>query len=1779
MRLPRRRVLVLGTVLLLVLQTILAGVTATPAATGSTGHDYGAAAELETLFGALELRREEQASLVGEELALLRELHDGRIVNFSLLEDQRQALDALNASEEVNASIGMREQGWNYTDRGFTPVVVSDPQPQQARIMDEILDNEEMWPDSTLGTAASLFLQTYLIYWAYDANGDGNISAEEEGIEEKDLISTLFGSSTSLLSAWVNATFPPGSPLVDVIVLLISTLDESDISWVNIDVTGDGSNDIRGRLVPIIGNLIQQSDINPFNGDVELGAEGGLSFEFEKLPGVELDQPLEIAVIRGATYTGNNGEDLTYVWAVDTQFQDVPDTYDWEGTTDDFSIYLNASGINPGDLSSLNAPYNLRYHINADQSNSSDNGVERLTITPGYIKYNWSRGGTPEEPLPAMEEMSFVQLDISNPRGKIPAELELRIISDDEDGVDRDALELYARLVERDDPLEQDASFNLDFHYYEYNVAPRDGSDPFLSHIVAELEGIPSCDRGLLPGEPFACLSDRPGTSLWLEVRNESTDEQNRTVVEFSSTQRLKSFVYGDYEYLSSTDVGAAWGEHDYRVFTGVVMRDLPEHVLLEGSFTLFSDDSPPPVQDLGNLVGDFLNNMMFALADKLVTIGRILRSIPQAVLGVTAGEGTGEVRLTMRTRSGSHTWLGNLEFWITSHARLALPAGDDYFAIYNETAWLEANSPAPGRAAVSEENLGYSFSGRLTGIGDAYYYSDGGDRTVELSVQPGRDLPLRVYFEGIDAVGATTQWANITFSDIPTEISLNVQGGAMSYSGGPTGDPFGDRVMESITFTSLGDDIYTRFALEHLPGDAEIAVDGSDMRLLTDSWFNFSFAITNQTTGDVATAQVWNESAFDGNWVLLYRDRVGAPNEVSSLAGQLNWLQSLRLDSTGDMADFQIQHKQPTPFKVGAVDLTEYESPAAGLNAYVFVDPLPVNLTVQVPLLSVGDLPAGVSGVGSLGDVARLIEALSDLGEVMVQLVSDMSLNLISNVESFETVARFIYSVEEEVAITAWIDKGNISLLEEQPRWVQGLWSDQLEMSDGDILAARLLLSGLPRMVDADYQSHGDDIRILLNLEQYNHEATADYLLFREQGIFGPQFTAYIAEIPQSLDLKIDANLTINATVENFTLVGSIDFESSQPVGPIYIHIEQEGERPYSLEILLPQLPGDLRLEADIRAEQLVLNLSASEPVDYVVFASELGNTAQLESEWVNGLSLARSAEGAMSVKAYLRGISPQLSIEYYDRPDGTSLGLEALDFNAGGEMEELVAQVAGVDNKSLDLRLGDLPSGLDATALLTVEVDAEGDPVSANLTITTDQPLGTVYGHVTDAVREMDIEIALPELPESASLSLTLGDTIKLEFESLVPIPRVTLAADVGTVTEEAYWTHGAVLRQAGDNVSLRFHLTGVPQAATLRLVTGEPDEVSLDLQGWSPQRDWIWLDIDRGTAGTGLRLFLDEIPAGSDLAGSFSFGKDPDAGIDSDSSFDISASKGLGRAYFRSHNQTARSINEIILSEVPHELRAEVLVGREVQFNYHASAGQELLLARSTRDRYGGWHSATALVHDVPRFFDLHISPNYNFDMDQPFMFQGFPDVTVQTSEPGLDVVLQIDPGYTGGHSGTWLDATDVGNNTRLYLDGHEYVIDAPNGIGEAFLRSTNSPATPQFTLHYLEIHAVGVKHVRITPHELFGVYPVVELSEAYGGELGLAIAGELRLGPFTLDTAVMLLDVRLREVGGLPLIPGWLEYQRGGLDTELGAGERHYLLPEPGTSLLASLGASL
>ena len=124
---------------------------------------------------------------------------------------------------------------------------------------------------------------------------------------------------------------------------------------------------------------------------------------------------------------------------------------------------------------------------------------------------------------------------------------------------------------------------------------------------------------------------------------------------------------------------------------------------------------------------------------------------------------------------------------------------------------------------------------------------------------------------------------------------------------------------------------------------------------LVTDSWFNFSFLITNVTESGTATGWIWDTSNYNGSSVMLYQDRMGQDNEIASLSGNLDWIKSLRLDGdgSGDLADFKITHRQPVQFKVGAIDDTIYEEDHLGLDAYVFVDSLPAEIVVAVPLLN----------------------------------------------------------------------------------------------------------------------------------------------------------------------------------------------------------------------------------------------------------------------------------------------------------------------------------------------------------------------------------------------------------------------------------------------------------------------------------------------------------------------------------------------------------------------------------------------------------------------------------------------------------------------------------------------------------------------------------------------------------------------------------------------------------------------------------------------------------
>ena len=1769
--------------------------------------NYGTAEELDTFFQSVNQRNDEINETVIEELNFLRSLHEGNELSVSLLDTRRSEMNSKDESEDVTADISDYETViYDYSERGLKPTDVNDLEPVKTDIINTMQNDADLYQDSFLGTALSIFTETYLIYWAYDANGNGIIDVGgcepepspgepcEEGVEEADLVSTLWGASTALIAAWVES-IGLDNFAADFILSFINILDESDTSWILIDIDEDGNNEIRARLVPVVNDLINEdTDVNPLDGDVGLEANLGLSFEFEELE--ELNQTLDIAIVRGITYNDENDVDQTYVWGVNTQFppNEVPDEYSLSVVIEEFIFTIGTDGsggigLNPGDVDYVNAPYQINVLMNNETSDPFNNGIDNLDIAIGYLKYNWS-SGTTINPGDALEEITFIKIDLDNPRGKVPRELGIRLVSQTKDGVDRDSIELYAPETETADPNEPDKKFNLGFQYYEYNLNPGEDIDPFLSHIEADITGVPVCNSSSSISGEEICLDElnMPKASLWLEVRNESTSERNWTVIEFHSTEPIESIVYGDYEYYTEDERGATWDDHDYQLFTGLEIYNLPESLVLEGNLQLDeSGGSTIPVNDDvtsidSSLVGGLISDLLIGLAGRIVYVGDLLRSIPKAVLQSTIGEGDGEVAIRLRNRENELAYIDKIFVYLTSDRYLDLNdgSGDDYFAIYNESSYLD-NNAANSRSSISSKNEDYGFSARITDIGDIDFYSREGITNISLSMNPTRDKPFRVYFEGIDDTGETSHWANITLSNVPNNITLNVDNGNLVYAGGDDAN----EIIDNIIFTSFASGIYSRLKLEHLPGSAEIVSSDGDLRLITDSWFNFTFTITNVTENEKATSWIWNHSVYNGSSVMLYQNNMGLENETASLSGNLSWIQSLQLDDdgSGELADFKINHKQPVQFKVGAIDDTEYEEDYKGLDAYVFIDSLPAEIIVTVPMLDSESIISGnVGEINDLRDVARFIEALSEIGKALVNTVADLSINLVTNVESFETVARFLYNINEEVSVTAWVNKGNIELLDETPRWVEGLWSSQKDVEGGTILGARLLLKGLPQSVDVNYTSKGDDIDLELSLEDFNYRDTADYIIFQEEGIIGPRVTAFIEEIPVGLDLNLNADLVLNATVENLTLSGSITMNTSQPVGPIYLVLEQfEEENPYRVEAFVSNLPGSMILNMEIHGDLLEFNISSDQGIDTVAIEIDLGDSNELETYWTEGISLDMSDEGAMNMKAYLRGISPNIGLKLWDPIDeGTQLDLSLEEFNNDvPAMDQILVDINNFENKSVLLRIDELPNDFDLNASIYLDDNGmEGTALIGNITLESSKQLGSIYAMVSDSNSQSQLEVAVPDVPEKINLDVILGDEIGVDFTASSAPSRVILSLESGNITGmDLQWTHGIVLRQNDFGDALLLYLEGTVTSAKLSTVFGEPDTINLDLGDWSPITKWIYLDLDRGPKETAIELFLDEVGNNNNINAYFQTGKSE--GRDLDAIFDIHQTGGIGSAYLKTHNQTRPSFNEIYFSKIPTDLQADLIVGKEIDIIYEAEGTLDYIWVKTANKDYGKWKSAQAIVHDVPESFHMGIDPNYEFDMDLAFAFQGFPNLFVSTSSSEIDVLLMVDEGYTGGHSGTFIDVTNVGDNTSMILDGVNYIIDAPNGIDSAYLRATNSPATPQFYLDYMVIHAKDVKHVEIIPNQLFGLYPVFELANADGGELSFAIGGELSIGSIKLETSAVLMDLRIKEVGGKNILPTWLGVQKNGIDTELGNNEKHYILPEPGMSLIASLVATI
>ena len=131
-----------------------------------------------------------------EDLGFLRSIHEGKELDLTLLDNRKFIMDSKDESDQVSADIDYEQIIYDYQNRGLEPTSVDDPEPVLTDIIQTMLDDSDLYQNSFLNSALSIFTETYLIYWAYDLNGNGTIDTLgcgedglpgepcEEGVEE-----------------------------------------------------------------------------------------------------------------------------------------------------------------------------------------------------------------------------------------------------------------------------------------------------------------------------------------------------------------------------------------------------------------------------------------------------------------------------------------------------------------------------------------------------------------------------------------------------------------------------------------------------------------------------------------------------------------------------------------------------------------------------------------------------------------------------------------------------------------------------------------------------------------------------------------------------------------------------------------------------------------------------------------------------------------------------------------------------------------------------------------------------------------------------------------------------------------------------------------------------------------------------------------------------------------------------------------------------------------------------------------------------------------------------------------------------------------------------------------------------------------------------------------------------------------------------------------------------------------------------------------------------------
>jgi hypothetical protein len=366
--------------------------------------------------------------------------------------------------------------------------------------------------------------------------------------------------------------------------------------WVYVDVddnvnTGEEHGyDVRARIDIRVDQIsIERPHFLPPYRKGQAHIKGGVALQVEKLSGTNAtpNLPLEVAIIKSYSYTGNN-----FLWMFGFKWQDMPNTFQayLQATDiilqtpelDPFGIF-NMSFIDSSNVVNISGPYDIDLAM--------DTRPKDMDILIGYAK-----------------------IQLFNLTERVWASIKF----DPADGMDRIAEHYHINL--------QSPSFNKSFDKLYWTATAPIRLEAIFKQVAETTTYVD------------LTVADVPAT-MSLELNSiVGVHGEAASNVAFQASAKIKTIDYVEFEFYGSD---ASTFTHSH-----VIIKDLPKVLNLNGTFQIGGDDVPPPDNPTLAFPSRFVDNMMRKISGKFYRVAKTLRTIPDNIIHMPDKKGYADLQV-----------------------------------------------------------------------------------------------------------------------------------------------------------------------------------------------------------------------------------------------------------------------------------------------------------------------------------------------------------------------------------------------------------------------------------------------------------------------------------------------------------------------------------------------------------------------------------------------------------------------------------------------------------------------------------------------------------------------------------------------------------------------------------------------------------------------------------------------------------------------------------------------------------------------------------------------------------------------------------------------------------------------------------------------------------------------------------------------------------------------------------------------------------------------------